>query len=46
VRDTLRITDRAYILDEGAVLVEGNPADIAADERARKRFLGDDFALL
>jgi lipopolysaccharide export system ATP-binding protein len=46
VRDTLRITDRAYILDEGAVLIEGNPARIAADEIARKRFLGDDFALL
>lgn len=46
VRDTLRITDRAYILDEGAVLIEGNPARIAADEQARKRFLGDDFALL
>jgi lipopolysaccharide export system ATP-binding protein len=46
VRDTLRITDRAYILDEGAVLIEGSPGQIAADEQARKRFLGDDFALL
>jgi lipopolysaccharide export system ATP-binding protein len=46
VRDTLRITDRAYILDEGAVLTEGSPGQIAADEQARKRFLGDDFALL
>jgi lipopolysaccharide export system ATP-binding protein len=46
VRDTLRIADRAYILDEGAVLIEGSPGCIAADEQARKRFLGDDFALL
>jgi lipopolysaccharide export system ATP-binding protein len=46
VRDTLRITDRAYILDEGAVLIEGSPSQIAADEQARKKFLGDDFALL
>jgi len=45
VRDTLRITDRAYILDEGKVLIEGSPARIAADERARTRFLGDDFSL-
>jgi len=46
VRDTLRITDRAYILDEGTVLIEGSPSQIATDEQARKRFLGDDFALL
>jgi len=46
VRDTLRITDRAYILDEGTVLIEGTPDRIAADEHARKRFLGDDFSLI
>lgn len=46
VRDTLRITDRAYILDEGVVLIEGSPSRVAADEQARKRFLGEDFALL
>jgi lipopolysaccharide export system ATP-binding protein len=46
VRDTLRITDRAYILDEGAILIEGSPSPIAADDQARKRFLGGDFALL
>ncbi len=45
VRDTLRITDRAYILDEGLVLVEGEPGEIAGNELARKKFLGDDFAL-
>jgi len=46
VRDTLRITDRAYILDEGTVLIEGSPSQIAKNEQARKRFLGDGFALL
>ena len=46
VRDTLRITDRAYILDEGVVLIEGSPTQITADEQARRRFLGADFALL
>ncbi len=45
VRDTLRITDRAYILDEGEVLIEGTPREIAASNAARKRFLGDDFEL-
>jgi lipopolysaccharide export system ATP-binding protein len=45
VRDTLRITDRAYILDEGQVLIEGTPGEIAADEKARERFLGGDFTL-
>jgi lipopolysaccharide export system ATP-binding protein len=45
VRDTLRITDRAYILDEGEVLAEGTPERIAADERAREKFLGKDFEL-
>jgi lipopolysaccharide export system ATP-binding protein len=45
VRDTLRITDRAYILDEGEVLIEGTPAQIAANEGAREKFLGKDFDL-
>jgi lipopolysaccharide export system ATP-binding protein len=45
VRDTLHITDRAYVLDEGEVLIEGGPADIAASEAARERFLGKEFEL-
>jgi lipopolysaccharide export system ATP-binding protein len=45
VGDTLRITDRAYILDEGLVLVEGDPGSIAGNELARKKFLGEDFVL-
>jgi len=45
VRDALRITDRAYIIDDGQILVEGTPQDIAADEKAKKRFLGKNFNL-
>lgn len=45
VRDTLRITDRAYILDDGKILVEGSPKNIASNEQARERFLGKDFEL-
>lgn len=46
VGDTLRITDRAYILDEGVVLVEGDPGSIAGNKLAREKFLGEDFVLL
>jgi lipopolysaccharide export system ATP-binding protein len=45
VRDTLEIIDRAYILHEGRVIMEGTPASIVADETVRRVYLGDDFAL-
>jgi lipopolysaccharide export system ATP-binding protein len=44
VRDTFRIVSRVYIIDDGEVLVEGPPEAVAADERARRRFLGKDFS--
>lgn len=43
VRDTFKIADRTYILDEGKILIEGAPQEVASDERARERFLGKDF---
>lgn len=43
VRDTLEITDRAYILYEGRVLESGLPDEIARNERARQVYLGDKF---
>ena len=43
VRDTFRIVDRAYVIDEGRVLVEGAPDAVAADPEARAKFLGKDF---
>ena len=45
VRDTLDIIDRAYILHEGQVLMEGPPAEIVADEGVRRVYLGDRFSL-
>lgn len=45
VRDTLRITDRAYIIHSGRLLLSGTPQEIAADERARRAYLGEDFQL-
>jgi lipopolysaccharide export system ATP-binding protein len=43
VRETLSVCDRAYIVNEGSVLVEGTPETIAASELARKFYFGDDF---
>ena len=45
VRDTLKITDRAYVIDKGETLVTGRPRAIAGDEKARERFLGKNFRL-
>jgi lipopolysaccharide export system ATP-binding protein len=45
VRDTFKIVSRAYIIDEGEVLIEGSPQRIAADESAREKFLGKKFKL-
>jgi len=43
VRETLSVCDRAYIINEGAVLEEGNPDAIAASDIARKIYFGEDF---
>ncbi|HQL90822.1 MAG TPA: LPS export ABC transporter ATP-binding protein, partial [Syntrophales bacterium] len=43
VRETLSVCDRAYILNEGKVLIEGLPDMIAQSQIARKFYLGDDF---
>ncbi len=45
VRDTFKISDRAYIIDKGELLIHGAPKEVAADERARERFLGKNFKL-
>lgn len=44
VRETLEIVDRAYIISEGKVLMEGTPQDIIADEMVKQIYLGDTFA--
>ena len=45
VRETLRITDRTYIVRDGAILRSGTPASLAADEDVRRIYLGTDFRL-
>jgi lipopolysaccharide export system ATP-binding protein len=45
VRETLAITDRAYILYEGKVLCSGTASEIAANPRAREIYLGEKFSL-
>jgi lipopolysaccharide export system ATP-binding protein len=45
VRDTFKVVNRACIIDEGEILIEGAPSKIAADERAQERFLGKNFEL-
>ena len=45
VRETLNIVDRAYILNEGKILLEGNATEIAESPIAKKFYLGDNFRL-
>ena len=45
VRETLRITDRAYIVHDGVLFKSGTPASLAADEEVRRIYLGDAFRL-
>jgi lipopolysaccharide export system ATP-binding protein len=43
VRDTLRIVDRAAIIDKGRIVEEGPPAAVVASPDVRRRYLGEDF---
>jgi lipopolysaccharide export system ATP-binding protein len=45
VRETLEIIDRAYILYDGQVLMEGNPEQVVAHEDVRRVYLGEKFSL-
>ena len=45
VRDTLAIVDRAYILHDGMVLMEGAPSEIVAHQDVRRVYLGERFSL-
>jgi lipopolysaccharide export system ATP-binding protein len=44
VRETLGVCDRAYIINEGRILEEGDPESIARSQKARKIYLGEGFA--
>jgi lipopolysaccharide export system ATP-binding protein len=45
VRETLEITDRAYIIYKGEILIEGNSQELINNEEARKIYLGERFKL-
>ena len=45
VRETLSITDRAYIMTEGRILRAGSPAELVADADVRRLYLGERFTL-
>jgi lipopolysaccharide export system ATP-binding protein len=45
VRETLGITDRAYIMAEGKILRSGNPAELVEDVEVRRLYLGERFSL-
>jgi lipopolysaccharide export system ATP-binding protein len=45
VRETLAITDRAYILTEGSILASGSSREMASDPLVRRHYLGEDFRL-
>jgi lipopolysaccharide export system ATP-binding protein len=45
VRETLRITDRAYIVHGGQIFRSGTPESLAADEEVRRIYLGTEFRL-
>ncbi|MCD5401895.1 LPS export ABC transporter ATP-binding protein [candidate division NPL-UPA2 bacterium] len=45
VRETLKITDRAYIMHEGKIFFSGTSSELVANEEARKLYLGENFKL-
>lgn len=45
VRETLEIVDRAYIIHEGCVLMEGSPTEIVQNKKVKQVYLGENFSL-
>ena len=45
VRETLGLTDRAYIIYSGEVLMEGEPAEIVNNPEVRRLYLGAEFRM-
>jgi lipopolysaccharide export system ATP-binding protein len=45
VRETLNITDRAYIINDGKILRSGTPEELTSDSEVRKVYLGERFTL-
>lgn len=44
VRETLSITDRAYIINEGQIISSGPPSEVAQDEKVKQIYLGEKFS--
>ena len=45
VRETLSLVDRAYLIHDGKVMIQGKPDMIAADPEARRVYLGESFSV-
>ncbi len=45
VRETLEITNRAYVMFEGEIILSGNAEELISDTRARELYLGEDFRM-
>ena len=45
VRETLKIVDRAYIINDGKIIMSGTPDYVINDQNVRRVYLGDKFAL-
>ena len=45
VRETLKIVDKVYIVNEGKVYFEGNPVEAVSDEKIQKFYLGSEFKI-
>jgi lipopolysaccharide export system ATP-binding protein len=46
VRDTLSVTDRAYIINDGRIFRHGTPEQLGSDSEVRKVYLGESFSLV
>ena len=45
VKETLELVDRAYIIHEGKVLMDGSPQEIVSDQNVKRVYLGNKFIL-
>ena len=45
VRETLSITDRAYIINDGRILAHGAPEDLIINDLVKRTYLGEEFKL-
>ena len=46
VRETLSVTDRSYIIDDGRIFRHGKPDQLASDQEVRRVYLGESFSLV